>query len=436
MSVLNEHGEREELVHLPTNEARRTLGVWQAADGNEKTQTAQLRKKANDWATLVTRSTLKNSDIRMGVTTSLYPSLTYGLMATALTEKQAKEVFNPIREKVLPKLKVCRTAPAALVHGPTEYGGMEIKNIHTLQGIAHIKALLEEASQDTATGKLMRNLAEYHQLECGMEEDLFHLPYELMKECMTDTWMKNTMEFASTSDIEVKPIFTPLIKWCDNDSFLMSDAINAGFTGKALAAINRYRMHLKAVTLSDITSNRGARITLEAFDVQDTDTSSMGASYYKWPPQPRPPLKDRRLWKRFLARAFDTDTGHLDLNLQCHTWTRAAALQSSWTYCYLTEELYERIDDGKWKKWRPTKRRRSPEGGYDPTEYITERLPDEADVANVQITNQLARVRLVRSETTLDGVPTTTDGGNQQQIKTLKEQMDAINPSLQWLIGW
>ena len=434
MSVLNEHGEREELEHLPTNEARRTLGVWQEADGNEKTQTAKPRKKANKWATLVARSTLKKSDIRMGVTTFLYPSLTYGLMATALSEKQAKEVFSPIREKVLPKLKVCRTAPSALVHGPTEYGGMDIKNIHTLQGIAHIKALLEEASQDTATGKLMRNLAEYHQLECGMEEYLFHLPYDLMKECMTDTWMKNTTEFASKTDIEVRPIFSPLIKWCENDSFLMSDAINAGFTGKELAAINRCRMHMKAVTLSDITSDRGSRITLEAFDVRGSDTSSMSASYYKWPPQPRPPLKDRRIRKRFLARAFNTDTGHLELNLQCSKWTRAAALQSRWTFCHDTEELYERIEDGRWKKWRPTKRQRSPEGGYGSTEYFTERLPDGVDVANVTTANRLTRVRLVNTETTLDEVSTDNDDDNSQQIKTLKEQMDSIDPSLQWLI--
>ena len=51
LSVLNEHGVREELKHLPVDEARRTLGVWQAADGNEKTQTAKLKEKTNKWAT-------------------------------------------------------------------------------------------------------------------------------------------------------------------------------------------------------------------------------------------------------------------------------------------------------------------------------------------------------------------------------------------------
>ena len=57
-------------------------------------------------------------DITMEVKTSLYPSITYRLLATALSEVEANEIFKPIREKVL--MKICRQAPAIVVHGPKE----------------------------------------------------------------------------------------------------------------------------------------------------------------------------------------------------------------------------------------------------------------------------------------------------------------------------
>ena len=103
-------------------------------------------------------------------------------MATALNEKQCNSVFTPIRNKVLPKLTVCRAAPVDPVHGPAEYGGMGIKDLYSLQGIAHIKALVEEGDKGAATGKLIRTLIEYHMLEAGMEGSILEIPYERMKE--------------------------------------------------------------------------------------------------------------------------------------------------------------------------------------------------------------------------------------------------------------
>lgn len=86
--VRNEHGTREELEHLPTNKARRTLWVWQAADDSKKTLTKKLMDHTNDWANSIAKSSLKKSNVQMGIQTLLYPSATYGLMATSLSKDQ------------------------------------------------------------------------------------------------------------------------------------------------------------------------------------------------------------------------------------------------------------------------------------------------------------------------------------------------------------
>ena len=52
----------EELTQLGPSEARRTLGVWQAIDGNEREQTKQMKKKATAWARAIARSSLTRQD--------------------------------------------------------------------------------------------------------------------------------------------------------------------------------------------------------------------------------------------------------------------------------------------------------------------------------------------------------------------------------------
>ena len=276
-------------------------------------------------------------------------------MATALTEKQCNEAFTPIRNKVLPKLSVCRTAPAALVHGPVELGGMGIKDLYTLQGIAHIKALVEEGSEKSATGKLIRLLIEYHMIETGMGGSIFDIPFEAMKDCMTETWIKSTIKFIASSDITIKSPMEPLQKWTDEDTFLMADAIAAGYSGKALSAINRCRMHLRSVTRSDIGLHDIEDSALEVkYVVNDSNLSSHA---YRWPPQPRPPIKDRRIWHQFLRRAYDISDDNRDFNTPGGRWTRDAAIMSPWVLDRDSNQLFERVSENQWSIWQATRRR-------------------------------------------------------------------------------
>ena len=69
-------------------------------------------------------------------------------------------------------MKMCRQAPAILVHGPEEYGRLGIKDAYLLQGIAHVKALIDEGESNSTTGKLLRNLIEQHIIELGLSTKL------------------------------------------------------------------------------------------------------------------------------------------------------------------------------------------------------------------------------------------------------------------------
>ena len=99
-------------------------------------------------------------------------------------------------------------------------------------GIAHLKVLIEEGNEKSPTGKLMRNLMENHALEMGIGGDIFQAPFQPLKECITDTWFKSTLEFISENNITIDSPMAQLQLWRTGDTFLTADAIEAGMSGK------------------------------------------------------------------------------------------------------------------------------------------------------------------------------------------------------------
>ena len=340
---------------------------------------------------------------------------------------------------ILPKMKICRTTPSALVHGPKEYGGLEIKDIHTLQGIAHVKAILEEASSQSATGKLLRILKEYHALEVGLKMSVYDLPYNKVKECMTDTWMKNTLEFLSNTEITIKSD-EPLIAdgWTEGDTSIMQDALDAGYSGTALAAINRCRIHMKALFRSDISDMRGLRVTQEAYNVMESINGSTSERSYVWQHQERPSAQDRTMWRKFMHKAYNITRQYQDWETPCGAWKSEATTHSQWTYGGQQDELYEKV--GTEERWRLWKRhatnipRRRRTGLFKETEEIVNERELNTSVCIIDrrtgLNDDLVNMTDVLETMTKANVETQQEAA----AGTLREELDRIHHSLQWVV--
>ena len=81
---------------------------------------------------------------------------------------------------------------------------MGIPDLYTIQGTEHIKILLDECANDSPTTSLMKVLHQEHLLEIGRSGFLYQLEYDKVKHLMTNTWIKNTMKFASESKITIE----------------------------------------------------------------------------------------------------------------------------------------------------------------------------------------------------------------------------------------
>ena len=259
LKVRDHQGKMEELENPPTTKARRTLGVWQAIDGNEKGQVKHLKKKAGQWIEKIQNSNLSKLEVHIGVTSSLYPAITYGLGATAMSAKECNKVDSAIR-KILPKMGYCRSVPKDIIFGHKDHGGAGLQSIHTIQGVKHIKMILNEAGTGSPTDKLFQILMEGHLLEVGHQGKLWQIDYTKVKDLLTDTWIKNTMEFKHKQGINIVGQERQLNYWRQEDSMIMEDILNTPgttYSQEERGAINRCRMFLQCTTKSDIAESDG-----------------------------------------------------------------------------------------------------------------------------------------------------------------------------------
>ena len=358
LTVRDQEGGRNPLKQLKVNEARRTLGVWQAADGNERMQTAKMKEKANKWSRAVARSTLSRNDTIIGIKTTLYPSVTFGMMATCLTQEQCEEAFKPIRAGALSKAGYVKSIPAVVLHGPEKYGGIGLKDFHSVQHIEHIKALSDEGGKTSPTGQLLEILLHGHVLEIGRSGSFLEQKYNEVGPTLTQSWLKDTLQYISHHGITIHGKHNHLQTWRQRDSLIMDDINNTPGTTTSdmeLTAANRCRMYLKATTKSDISTGDGKGIINSAWNCF-RDWNTLSSRAYKWPRQPRPSQNDIHAWQRVLATTYGIDQRNRRWTTHMGHWTQKSRRHITWVFDRMNDSLYKR-NGRTWERWSKQIRR-------------------------------------------------------------------------------
>ena len=428
-------GTRLQLTQTAATEARRTLGVWQAPDGNESEQTKQMKEKATTWSNHIRKGFLSRADIKFGVHTSLYPSITYGLMATAITEEQGADVFKPVREKVLGPMGYNRTIPAVVVHGPIKYGGMGIRDIYTMQGTEHLKVLLDETKGNSPTARLLQIAHQDHILEIGRDRFLYDWKFSDVAHLMTDTWVKNTLQFISETNLKVEGDLPRLHKWREGDTLLMDEFTdNPGYTitKQDVTKANRCRQYLQVLTRADIASGNGNKILQSAWKVEK-DWTSCSSNAYRWPKQPRPSQQDIKAWQRVLQARYGVDEHHLGWTRPLGPFTATAQPQVSWRYDRTDDNLYQRTKEG-WRRWtRLIQRVRS--AGYRPTQEYTEEIGGHTHPAVVTMPSRREVAYIEGFDRHTDLIEDTEETDGEPADNTLQDTVQHIHPSLRWILA-
>jgi len=186
--------------------------------------------------------------------------------------------MRPLLHTGLAKGGIVRTLPRALVHGPLQYGGLDLPDLHTEQTAAHIKTLLRFGNKcDHPTGFLLHAMAEALRLELGYNGELFSAPAELSAN-LTDSWITHLWRIAHESQLMLLLDFESPSPGRVNDVELMRLFIDSGQQQPHLKLLNECRMFLHAFYLSDIVDATGSRIQGHCWEVQHPCSSELN-----WP---------------------------------------------------------------------------------------------------------------------------------------------------------
>jgi hypothetical protein len=178
--------DRETLTRLEPSEARETLGVYVAMDGNWRQQMEVLITLARTFAELLRTG---NADRRLtwyAFSTSFMKSLEYPMEASCLTEAQWDEVMKPLLGIVLQKCRIASTFPRGLVFTSLQYQGLGARHPFYQQELKHLSVLLTEtANPSSPTGQLLVGAAEDLCIEIGLPGEFTDAPWSQLREIIT-----------------------------------------------------------------------------------------------------------------------------------------------------------------------------------------------------------------------------------------------------------
>jgi hypothetical protein len=349
MEVLNTDEELEPLTRLEPHQARKTLGIFLAMDGNFKDQVKYLREKTSEFADSVRTGFLNREDLWYALNSTIMKTLEYPLAAITLIKRQWDYILSPALTALLPRAGFVRTIKRDLIFGPEGTMGMEIRHPYVLQFLRQLGAVLHQMQHPTmVTPQLMTATLEQVILEVGIGGMLADIPWEHTQEYMTDTWWRDLLVYLHQKEIHIHTKAARLPKNTVTDAFLMRLFIQHGFRKTDLRLLNECRMYLQVVCLSDIVDMSGSRIESWAWEGL-SPSCCYGTTDYEWPRSP-PSLSRAHwnLWQQALTTALLAHRG-LQVRRRMGKWVAERVI--TWRTLYHTEtnRLYRRKPDDSWQ---------------------------------------------------------------------------------------
>ena len=204
---------------------------------------------------------------RMAFSMIYIPTITYNFAACSFTLQQAEKIQAKAIEHFLPAMGWRRTSARAFVHGPLEFGGINLPHLYAIQGAQKMITLINNMRGKTSLGYLLINNINWLQLISGKVIQLL-LETEKNSYIQSD-WILNLQEYMHMRYITLTSelFWTPKLQRI-NDELLMEAAVKQLYTPKVLRTINNWRMFFQAIRLLDICDGYGKQI-LEPYIIHD-----------------------------------------------------------------------------------------------------------------------------------------------------------------------
>jgi Reverse transcriptase (RNA-dependent DNA polymerase). len=272
-----------------------TLGIWQSPSGDDTAQLEHMNAQIRSWGTNTTNNKLTWIQARIASRSTIGRALVYPLSATAFDSSQCKMLQRRFLHEVLGKSGIVRTTPSVLATSPISLGGFGLMSFEIEQLTQHIGLLMQHGpDRQTTTGQLLRSTLEYYALEAGLPGDPLSFP--ALGYTTKNTWISQTIGSLRQFRIQMKSDTQGLSPWCQDDIFIMQVMYERTKLPE-LALLNKVRLYLRIVTLSDLLSADGRSYDRRLLTGYRSSSNPHPSFHrYQWPNIPAPTKQERETW--------------------------------------------------------------------------------------------------------------------------------------------
>lgn len=321
------------------------LGVILSPDGNNNNAVKAMKNKATEWKDLVQSGHLKRHTAWQALETTIMKTMEYPLPALTLTATECNSIMQPILKAALPKTSISQSFPRKVLYGPLTEGGLGLNSLYYTQGTMHLEKFQILLGTSTMTNSLLQVSMESTQLEVGIGQSIFQLDFQKYGLLLTDCWLKHLWSFTQSNNIILIDRFTNFpTPQRENDVFLMEVMVHEGFSKTKLLQINRCRLYLGVLTVSDIMNGYGNGFN----SAYKGDKDNTRHSPFNWPRQEKPGAQCIKIWKSALRQTFGLRQGRTQYTLG--KWFYKPSNLWRWYYSPATTHLYQRFGI-VWQIW-------------------------------------------------------------------------------------
>ena len=298
MAVPMPDGNMVSIEHCSVETVKETLGNWTCPSGAAEETLKAMQEKAQAWVDRAKEGKLMRRDVWFLLDRQMWPGVGFGIGSCMASWKQLSLCLKKQYWQIIPMGGVIRTANAELRQQDRGFYGVGCPHPGVECLVDQLNLLLMHYGCSSAVGLKQQISLEYMVLELGLSLQPFQQSYSKYGDWVTHSWLKTIWEKCDRFQIKIHFADVPLEIPREGDKWLMKEFMRLGYSMDKLQRLNRVRLFMQVLFLSDILGASGKSLDKKYLQRRREDEQWSKLRF----PREKPPRKDVLLWEEALQQ--------------------------------------------------------------------------------------------------------------------------------------
>jgi ribonuclease HI len=308
MVLHDSKGAGTKIKFIPANEPNPGLGFHICPDGNQDHEFSARKEKTSHICKAAQSIFLDQLTTKTLLYSRLVPQAAYVMRLSQFTEKQCHQLDVMVNRTFLPLMKVNRNTPRAVVHGPIQYGGMNLLKHSALQDQWNLHYFVQSLRWDDIVANDIITVLDLYQLRTGFVTNVLTTP-DIKIDYMPQGLIHHIRSRlrALSGELHVEKAWSPQLQRKEDDSIMERVAACTTLTRKERRLTNELRIYKRIICISDIATPDGTSIPWERMQkFQDWRALPPSDTRMRWPNVPPPSTAHYSAFRKAIRHTFCT----------------------------------------------------------------------------------------------------------------------------------